>query len=84
MFIHTWNIFIKQRASLYPKTYSLELYSDILSFIRKLRLQYLVHDKPRKDKQPFQPKPKYNPGVTQNNGLETIYHREAKNRINQP
>ena len=31
------------------KTNPLELYSDILSFVRKLRLQYIFHDKPRKD-----------------------------------
>ena len=31
------------------KNNPLELYSDILSFVRKLRLQYIFHDKPRKD-----------------------------------
>ena len=53
------------------KTNTLELYSDIQSFVRKLRLHYIFHNKPRKDKQPFEPKSKYNPGVTPNDALET-------------
>ena len=49
----------------------LKLYSDIQSFVRKLRLHYIFHNKPRKDKQTFKPKSKYNPGVTTNEALGT-------------
>ena len=52
-----------------------ELYSDILAFVRKLRLQYLLHDKPHKTKTPFQPKSKNNPGVTLHDALETTIEK---------
>ena len=52
-----------------------ELYSDILTFVRKLRLQYQLHDKPHKAKTPFQPKSKNNPGVTLHDALKTTIEK---------
>ena len=50
----------------------MELYQDVQNFVRKLRLQYLMHDKPAKLPIPFQPKSKVNPGTTVNDTLVTL------------
>ena len=61
-----------------------ELYSDILTFVRKLRLQYLLHDKPHKTKTPFQPKSKNNPGVTLHDALKTTIEKLSQTHFSKP
>ena len=61
-----------------------ELYSDILTFVRKRRLQYLLHDKPHKTKTPFQPKSKNNPGVTLHDALKTTIEKLSRTHFSKP
>jgi len=59
-----------------PKSMNkMELYQDVQNFVRKLRLQYLMYDKPAKLPIPFQPKSKVNPGTTVNDTLETFIEK---------
>jgi len=58
-----------------PKSMKMELYQDIQNFVRKLRLQYLIYDKPGKLPIPFQPKSKVNPSTTVNDTLETFIEK---------
>ena len=62
VYLHMKYLLINKGLSFIPKpkkTNPLELYSDIQSFVRKLRINYIFHNKPRKDKQRFEPKSKY-------------------------